>query len=444
MSAFSAQLALVVLEGCGPQAPKVPDLSILRLPTATLVDPQGRGVFITQGNWDRQDDYSALLGFSKAPIDARWDNPGAEGCWVVDDAVPRCDIRPFLLPGARRLIPSGAGNIVYDQRPSVPKGRLLVPTRHRSAVVWMDLVGQGDTFRLECGQGVGLTCHNDHILDAVAPEPSRLYLDQQGFDFAYLPHLLETRLSLLSLTGPDGPTLVDQENRFFSGIKVNERNFGGGLGLAQIPCDPQRSYMPRAARACSRPYLYGGQRFLYGLRPFSVAPGRKVILSGSPIELQGHAEQDKPKTGWPTMGAMWVGPGPELFVVQHEPPLLLRLSLKLDKNQEPENRVLDALPLCNGADLMQSFDGPAGGPRLALACPRDAEVWVVDPQVMRLTGRVEVGRGANEIWYEVGKKRLWVTNTLDASVSLVDVDPSSSRYLQERLRLVTQDPPSAF
>lgn len=438
-----ARLALGLLVGCGPAAPKIPDKEAVRLPSASLVDPSGSWLFVTQGNWDRLHDYSVLSVYDMAGINQRWDEGGGQGCTAHEDPErgPVCDLGAFALASATRLLPSGAGNMVLDRRPEAKGGRLLIPTRHQSAVVWLDLVTQGRTLNLECGQREGDLCSAPHVLNAVGPEPARLYLDQQGFDFAYLPHLQDNRISLLSLKGPSGPSLVDQEEQFFSPTKIGERDFGGGFGLAQLPCDPVKDFVPRSARDCSRPYLYGAQRFVYGVRPFSVAPGRQVLLSGAELPLWGHAQEEATSSGWPTMGAMWVrdtSSSPELFVIQHEPPMLLRVSLALDARGNPENRLLDGLALCDRADLLQGIPGPRGQERLALSCPTAGELWIVEPDAMRLAGIVKVGRGANELDYEPSRQRLWVTNTLEHSLSVVDLDPASPNYLTERMSLVAK------
>lgn len=436
-----------LLSACGPAEPKRPDPRQLRLPTATLVDPSGRWLFVTQGNWDRRDDYSLLSTFDMAAIEARWRGDTREDCWepAGEGRALTCNMESFRLPQASQLLPSGASNIVMDRRSSTPDGRLLIPSRHRSALTWIDLrLDPTGSLRLDCGQQGREVCDAAHILDSLADEPARVYLDQEGFDFAYIPHILDRRLTLIALEGPQGPRVVDEEEAFFDKVQVRERELGGGFGLAQLPCDLAQDFVPQASRDCSRPYLYAAERFVFGFRPFAVAPGRQVILASSSVPLSAHRLEDDPATGWPTMGSMWVrrnAKTPELFVVQHEPPLLLRYSLALDAQGNPNNRFLDAVQLCERADLMQAVNGPLEKPRLLLSCPGRGELWMVEPELMRVSRRIKVGAGANELFYEEGAQRLWVSNTLEHSLSVIDVDPASPSYLRERLVLTLQPPP---
>src|SRR5690606_25873188 len=102
------------------------------------------------------------------------------------------------------------------------------------------------------------------------PDPSRVMVDDGGFRFAYVPHLREGALSLLSLDGERGPELTTVVTNFFQ-----EDPFGlalsGGFAVAARPCDPADP--PVESRDCTRPILYATHRFWPGTRTFTVAPG---------------------------------------------------------------------------------------------------------------------------------------------------------------------------
>ena len=77
---------------------------------------------------------------------------------------------------------------------------MLIPTRLTPSLSWVDVSGAGDPeagpISLECGQREDGFCDPDYRI-SIDPEPSRITVDNQGYRYAYLPHLLFRRLTLL-------------------------------------------------------------------------------------------------------------------------------------------------------------------------------------------------------------------------------------------------------
>lgn len=427
---------------CAPPSERLPGLDRFHLPTAMTLDHSGQWLFVTQGNWDRAADFSVLSPLSMAKIEkAAAHTPAApvEGC-VAGPQGQRvfCEASSVISSSRALYLPSGAANMVLWRAESSPHSQLLVLSRHARALTRVDLRTVANSARpeLECGQGSGRWCASKYRLRGLGDEAARIYLDKRGFPFAYIPHLLGRRLSLLWLGAPEGPALVDSDDKFFNDDPRHKSGLGGGFGLAQIPCRPQMDYVPSTSRDCTRPYLYASHRFDFGVRAFAVAPGRKLILHQGSINLSQGAT-DK-AAAVPTMGAMAVDPRPAtalLYALQTEPPILLQVDIALDDNKRPKNRVLNAVSTCTRADLMLLVDSEPQRPLAVVSCPADGKVLVFDRVRMRALFSIEVGSGANEMHYDPLRKWLWVANTTENSISVVDLNPLSPRYGQERLVL---------
>ena len=94
---------------------------------------------------------------------------------------------------------------------------------------------QADALRLECGQTEGRVCADSYRL-RVDVDPSRLTVDLD-YRYAYLPHLLGRRLTVMTLDGEQGPELVDIEREFFREDGLFDSGLGGGFEVVKRACD---------------------------------------------------------------------------------------------------------------------------------------------------------------------------------------------------------------
>ena len=146
------------------------------------------------------------------------------------------------------------------------------PTRIDPSVVWVDVFGEGfggepgAPLRFDCGQPEDRRCDSVHRIADLDTDPSRLTIDDHGFRFAYLPHLLGQRLTLLSLDGVHGPDIVDVEPEFFRVDELFESGLGGGFSVVQRACDVETDNAPTSSIACTRPYMIASERFWWGIR----------------------------------------------------------------------------------------------------------------------------------------------------------------------------------
>ena len=202
--------------GCGGSHKAEPAPDELRQPTGIAMSPDGRFLFVSNGNWDQEQTGGTVMVLDLEAVHealARSAAPpgttpsGSRPCRVagVDDPTIECEPRFFVERGQTVVLGSAVGNIAID-RPSGGAGqlRLLVVQRIPSSVVWIDAQPTATGIELDCGQDETRQCDLVHTIDAVVDDPStgfpsdpsRVVLDHLGFRFAYVPHLLNGSLSL--------------------------------------------------------------------------------------------------------------------------------------------------------------------------------------------------------------------------------------------------------
>jgi hypothetical protein len=422
----------------------------LLLPTGLAQTPNGRWLLVSNGNWDRSRASSSLVAVDLDALTEGLASARAAG-EALDAAHPcrehaqddrlECDPKLLIDPDLGVRLPSGAGNIAID-RPGGELGalRLLVPTRLEPGLTWIDVFGEGlgddGELRLDCGQAEDRFCDRVHRLTDVPPDPARVSVDELGFRYAYLPHLLGRRLTLLSLDSERGPEILDVEEEFFHEDELFDSGLGGGFAVVQRACDLDSGNVPAASLECVRPYLFASQRFWPGVRSFRVAPGLDVLVTGGEARLQGanvEAADPRPLTG----GMAFEDPeqGERLLVVHTTPPALSRIDMSLDEDANPRLELLATVSLCGNPNLVSvhrpSLDGGVG-PALALvSCYGSDQLAVVDLGVFIVVETIDLGDGPNELLIDDNRDWLFVANTAESSISIVDLGAGRPSYLRE-------------
>lgn len=449
-----ARLGAAILLGlvglaCQPDPGPVPDLDALRHPTGLAVSTGQPALFVTNGNWDREQTDSTLMVVDLVTLYAELARPGDAGdrsrpCRRIsaDDPTIECDPSRFIDPLVTVRLGTGAGNIAVD-RPAGVQGsaRLLVPTRSPPSVTWVDVLPGDDTPILDCDQNDDRRCGERHEIrtgarsaDRLPGEPSRVFVDDQGARFAYVPHLLEGGLSMLGLDGPDGPELTDVEGEFYREDPFEDEELLGGFAVAARACDPERPVL--GSRECERPFLYTTHRYFPGLRHFTVAPGLDLILPGREVSLI--TVNPQVVRGRPFMADLaFEDPaiGDRLLVVQATPPALLRMNTGLGDDDRPVDEIMDVVPLCDQPTVL-AVHRSEGAEALALVtCAGEGRLAVIGLGRFGSLASVPVGRGAHEVVVDHDRQQAYVSNPPENTISIVSLDPRSPQRFTEWARL---------
>jgi hypothetical protein len=438
-----------VLAACGDRRPEAA-LDELRQPTGLQIGTGGEVLFVTNGNWDQTSKAGAIVTLDLVALDAGLAAPAGVGaalhrdrpCRRAEDGVIECDTAALLVGGAAVELGSGVGDIALD-RPSGGGGlsRLLVTQRVPAAVVWIDVLTEDGEVGLECGQDEG-ACDIAHTIvgapqraDVTLPgDPARVVVDPLGNRFAYVPHLLEASLSLIALDGDFGPELADVVDDFYREGNTDDLKFAGGFGVAVRPCDP--SAAPSASRDCTRPVVYSSNRYFPSLRQFAVAPGLDLIVPSNEETVAGlnpEVVESRPYLG--DLAFEDPDDGDRLVLVQTTPAGLVRVDTSVDPQGDSLDEVLAVAPVCANPNLL-AIDRQEGFESIAIvSCFSDGEIAVVGLDTFRLLRTVQLGAGANEMAIDDDRRRVYVANTVEDTISIVSLERTSPDFLHEIARI---------
>jgi len=421
-----------------------------------LVTPNSNWLFVATSDLDRSYAHSSLVAIDLRelqPALANLAGPGAaltasQPCREVNDpestAPVECDVQ-YLIDGEQTvLLPRGAGNIAVDY-PAGQGGpmRLLIPSSLDVAVSWIDVFA-GDKLRVSCGQDANGLCDAAHTLERlgnrpngtrIPSNPARIGVDTQGFRFAYLPHLFGGNMTMIDLDGPYGPEVTDIEKEFFLPDPQTETEYAGGFAVAQLPCDPENA--PDRLAGCTQPYLFASQRHWPAYRMFTVATGLGLILGRGNVPLLGlnfRVVEDRPYTGDVALENPAIGD--RVLAVHTTPPGLTRVDVSVDGHRIA-NKVIETVDLCNYPNILEVYRPEVGAALALVSCFGDNELAVVDLGTFAVAQEVPLGDGPNDMAIDTLRHKLYVANVQDSTISVVELDNRSPRYLRVVARLAT-------
>ncbi|MDC0721864.1 YncE family protein [Nannocystis bainbridge] len=454
--------AMLLLATCGRGEPEPADLQALRLPTGALLSPDGAWLFVTNSNLDLAVKSSTLVVLNLRALDQAFAEPPApadaelsaaapcrvaqamsEGTGAKDQEIVECEERYFIQRAHSVRFTSGAGNIALD-RPIGDDGpwRLLVPSSlEERAVTWIDVVREAGGIKVECGQDAEGECDAAHSLQRLGndpagarlpSDPARIFVDSEGYRFAYLPHLLGARMSLIALDAEYGPKITDITDpnaAFFAPEPGGKGVLAGGFAVAQRACDPTDA--PPRTESCTRPLLYASHRFWPGVRLFSVETGRDTLVRFASHWLpvaDPYAAGDRPYMG----EIEFIDPevGDRLLAVHTTPPSLSLVDTSLGPSGEPLNDPIDSVALCHNPNIL-AVHRPKQAEAIAfVSCYSDDEIAAVALGSFTVIGTIPVDDGPNELVVDEARRKLYVVHTLASTIGVVELDSASPRRLQ--------------
>jgi hypothetical protein len=332
---------------------------------------------------------------------------------------------------------------------------------------------------------------NDPSLTALPREPFNIFISDEH-RLGYVAHSEGGGLTLIGLDGlvrdGDGPAILDiPAPRPFSAPQARS----GGFGLAERPCfaagegplgeaDPEPN-VPAATLGCSRPLVYATWRYVARLSTFTASPLDPQTLPPGALSRRSCYDRDGEFVGQYCAGPEDIGEpcavicderirntrsfsipisdpagagarsllgdlffaderGDELFVLQTNPGSLLKFNTSLDNGGEPlDIPSAPGIEICEEPTRMVLHED--AGQRFALiTCFRSAYIFVVDLDMHQVVDAIVAGTGPHDLVVDPGRGFLFAANTLESSISVVDLRRTSRTRFREVARIGLQDP----
>jgi hypothetical protein len=123
--------------------------------------------------------------------------------------------------------------------------------------------------------------------------------------------------------------------------------------------------------------------------------------------------------------------GERLLVVHTTPPGLSRLDTSLNENADPKNDLMQSVSVCQNPNHL-AVHRPQDGEWLAfVSCYGPGELAVISLSTFETIAHLELGEGTNELVVDEERKWLYVANAIESTISIVELDRTSPRFLRE-------------
>jgi DNA-binding beta-propeller fold protein YncE len=430
--------------GCSPDSPKPPEFDPY-FPASMALSADERWLFLVNANSDLS------FGAGSAQV---WD-VDAIAALVPGDCAPSPDTsRPELrvCPSTTKDGPAAyakdgvqIGNFAADiavQTLTDGRLRLFATVRGDPSVTWIDFDPAAAS--LSCGGAGGYprcdeahrldTFRNDTSLGGLQDEPFGVAVDAIG-GRAVVSHLTSGDVSLLLAPQDGGPPVLADRVTGIWAPGASTQAISAAAVAARVSGDPQ-GYFYVTSRNEARVNLV---RAVSAADPDG-APSARLVRGTSFFYSPG-----PPINGADGFGqAMrFSADGTRMFLVTRTPsrvsPTIAPTTLtvvdtSLGPSGQPKNVVVGSIEICGqpmDVDVVET-----GGETLAyVPCFASGEVWVVDGVRLHLVDTIAVGRGPAAIAVARSKKRAFVANYGEDTVSVIDLDPASPGYHHAVLEL---------
>jgi hypothetical protein len=329
-------------------------------------------------------------------------------------------------------------------------------------ITLITLAGLHSQWRSECPIGeLGCPCRD---LDPTAPTQPRCAADDDGNQL------------ICGTDAGDEVCVVAQgdDRRRFPMAMVHQAgvlalanvaaDFQGGFGLAQRPCDVASNNAPSSTLDCTRPLVYASMRWQPQVR--TVTAIRHGLDICSDPEAFASLDADL-KSGYcdaqiePVRGLsvgelstanvqLGVGrpiladvgfsrSGNELYVVQSNPGGLLRVDTSIGADGDTRDVPAGQVEVCAQPTSFAIYDD--GGSQFGLVtCYRSGEVFIVDLASFTVVGLSRTGIGPDALAVDLAREVVYVANTLDATITVIDMSRARSTRFNQIARIGLQEP----
>ncbi|MCG8419391.1 MAG: hypothetical protein MJE77_15770 [Proteobacteria bacterium] len=435
----SVPLLAFLAAGCPASADEVePPRDQLVFPTGIAVSPDESVLFVANANSELAHSGGSVLVVDLQEVDDLI--ASGNGACAFDPLVPglrQCDESAVIRADAGVRIGNFATEIGVQELESGDL-RLLIPVRGDPSLTWVDYPAQSETgAQLSCGESAEVfpQCgenhqlvhlRNDVELQSLIREPFGIYVtsDDQA---AVVTHLSLANITLVDLPrvvgggerAPPPPVLTDSKAGLFE--PDSSTGIRSAVGIAGRP----------SGDATAKELMYVTSRSEARVQILYVDRGNAgpaVVPAGS-FRLTGVPPADDAR------GIAFNDDGSRVYIVNRDPPIVHVYNTELGQTGLPKNRPVTFTEVCRDASNVRVVD-VGRGDRVYVACFSGGQIWVLSPEVSPdPQAIIDVDRGPHALAVALGRKRLYVANVLDDTISVVDLTPGAETENRVVVRL---------
>ncbi len=447
-----------LVAGCTASATEVePPRDQLFFPTGIAVAPDESVVFVASSNSELRYDSGTLAVIDMAKVTSTvgaWETSRDLGACTADPDHREtliCDETPFIRASAGVRTGNFATDVAIQDFGS--HFRLFSPNRGDPSIAWADY--DGTALRCSDDTDAGFhQCDDAHRLTSVLEDPDMNHVADEPFGaFAYADP-----------ANPADPVNPTRQN----GYAIVTHQTNGVVTLIDSPSDgpavisdikynvfnPDLTTGLRGASGVTGRHTAGGDLVYVGSRTddriavmtierSAVAP--PALLYSSYFYLDAIGTDSGTGGSYDTRGMTFSADGSELYLVNRLPPSLQVYDTEVSPTGAIPNRLNTAADICREGSNVTSVDLGAGvGTRVYVTCFGDGSVYVIDPSgAAQLDDVIASGRGPFAVSAAPMAKLVFVTNFLEDTISVIDVNPTSLYRNRVVLRIGTVKPPES-
>jgi hypothetical protein len=456
----SCFLGFAALAACtaSESAVEPPDSQFF-FPTAAAVAPDDSVLFVTNGNSDLTYDSgsvsvvdlnivdtiagnwtaSGIIPPNPADSDcAKTDADGSSNCCFPDPTNALsliCDETQFMVPDAGARIGNFATDIAMQDTEN-GTFRLIIPTRGDPSITWVDW------------SGTALNCNSDDKTFELCDDDHRIsYLDNNQY-IGILPD--EPFFAWASSTGQFAVvSMFDTGDVTLINSPIGAKAVAADLSVAPFNPDPNTGLVGAAGVGGritpTGDIVYVGGTTEDRIQTYTVG---HPVDDSNPFLIEGpyfflDAVGGQAGDSEDTRGITFSADSSRMYLINRDPPSLQIFDTAIDEQGTPANVAIGAADLCREANLLADVNS-GDGDRIYVTCFQDGVIDVLDPNGGgTLIDQIETGSGPYAVAASVARNKIYVTNFLEDTVSVIDIAPGSPTRDRVVLRIGTVKPPVA-
>ncbi|HEX4416819.1 MAG TPA: hypothetical protein VH165_02920 [Kofleriaceae bacterium] len=448
--------ALAALAGCTASAADTgPPSDQLFFPTGLAVAPDDSVLFVANSNSELRYDSGTInvidLDMVQQAIHGSAPKPG--DCSPDPDHRESliCDEAQFILLDAGVRIGNFATTIaVQDFGPG--NYRVFVPTRGDPSIAWANYDGNSKSLSCTADAGHFQQCDDAHRLTSELEDPDMTHAVDEPFDvfasaspdgsgFAVVTHQTNGVVTLVDSPATDLARITDIKYDIFDPDLLTGLRGATGVSGRSTPSGEQ---------------VYVGSRTEDRIQMFTVgrpeAPTPAYLVESNFFFLNAVGTDAGVGGSTDTRGMTFSQDGNQLYLVNRMPPSVQVYDTTLGADGFPVNRAIGASDICRDASTLTALHFPmvpntpvpVAYDRIYLTCFDDGQVYVVDPSgVSQVEDVILVGRGPYAVAAAPTRNLVFVTNFLEDTIAVIDVDPMSVNRNRVVLRIGTPKAPES-